>query len=94
MYLEKIKALKIPLTFIIIVIVSAIITFLILGISPETFIAIATIALVIATAYLAYINQKIWIAQDKPFLIFENIATNQLREDAIDEDEFRAVGQN
>lgn len=49
----------------------AIYTYFVLGRSPETFIAIATIALVGATIYLAYFNNKLWLAQDKPVLIFE-----------------------
>lgn len=49
----------------------AIYAYFVFGISPETFIAIATIALVGATIYLAYFNNKLWLAQDKPVLIFE-----------------------
>ncbi len=49
----------------------AIYTYFVLGTRPETFIAIATIALVGATIYLAYFNNKLWLAQDKPLLIFE-----------------------
>lgn len=50
--------------------------------------AIATIFLVVATVYLGYFNQKLWIAQDKPFLIFENISTNKLVEIPMHEDDF------
>lgn len=48
----------------------AINTYLVLGKQAETFIAIATIALVGATIYIAYFNNKLWLAQDRPYLDF------------------------
>ncbi len=70
MYLEKIISLKVPIVITILAIVSIIITFLFLGMSPETVTAIATIALVVATIYIAYFNMKLWIAQDKPWIYY------------------------
>jgi len=70
MCLDKIRDLIIPITISIVAIISAIVTYIFLGKSPETFIAIATIALVAATIYMGYINEKLWIAQDKPWLYF------------------------
>ncbi len=40
------------------------------GIIPETVLVIATIVLAGATIYLAYFNQKLWWAQDRPYLYF------------------------
>ncbi len=70
MCLEKIKDLKIHVVITIVSVVFAIITYLVLGKSPETFIAIATIALVGATIVIAYFNRQLWLAQDMPFLDF------------------------
>jgi hypothetical protein len=41
-----------------------------LDIHSGTIIAIATIALVAATSYTVYFNQKLWLAQDIPLLHF------------------------
>lgn len=70
MCLDKIRDLIVPIAISIVAIISVIVTYLILGKSPETFIAIATIALVVATIYIAYFNMNLWIAQDKPWLYF------------------------
>lgn len=59
-----------------------------LNINSGAIIAIATIFLVVATAYLSYFNQKMWIVRDKPFLIFENIVTDKFVENPIDEYDF------
>jgi hypothetical protein len=70
MCLDKIRDLIVPIVITIVAIIFGIVTYLILGNRPETFIAIATIALVAATIYIAYFNMKLWIAQDKPWLYF------------------------
>ncbi len=54
----------------VVTIIFAIVACLDLGNTPETFIAIATIALVGATIYIAYFNMKLWHAQDRPWLRF------------------------
>lgn len=78
MCLEKIKILKWHIAYLAIVLILIVIAYLILGKSPETFIAIATIALVAATIYIAYFNMKLWIAQDKPWLCsYHKLADNR-----------------
>ncbi len=70
MCLEKIQELKEPIAIAIVAIIITIALILTLGNSPEAFIAIATIFLVLATIYIANFNRKLWIAQDKPYLHF------------------------
>jgi hypothetical protein len=62
--------MRVLIAIAVVTVVFAIVTYSILGNKPETFIAIATIALVAATVYVAYFNMKLWHAQDRPWLRF------------------------
>ncbi len=70
MCLDKIRDLLVLKAIPIVTPISAIVIYLILGKTPETFIAIATTVLAAATIYIAYFNNKLWEAQDKPWLYF------------------------
>ncbi len=68
---EKIRETRVPIAIAVLTIIFAIVAYSVLGNQPETFTAIATIALVTATIYIAYLNLKLWQAQDRPWLMFD-----------------------